>query len=360
MLPARARATGPTVFSRLGCIGGRRLGRGRDLRGRRPLRDGARHSHGRVSAARLRRHVRRHGACRPTGDDPSAPSVTADEVQPLPAEEQPDSVTPLASDPRPEDGRPDIPRVQLFDRTTDEWVEFPPLVLSRSYRIPTPSATSILRARSWFGSSCARGHHRRIHLRSAARGHDQMTDAIEVRRPRQAIRQHARGGRRRPEHRAGEIFGLVGPNGAGKTTTLRMLSTLIEPSAGTAPICGLDIRRDPRSVRRVIGYMPDSFGVYDDMRVSEYLDFFARFYVIPAARRRQIVADLLALVDLTSSVTSTFTRSVEGCSSGSASLTPSFTIRACCCSMSRPRGWIRALGPSSATRARTQSWARRL
>jgi len=99
---------------------------------------------------------------------------------------------------------------------------------------------------------------------------------------------------------AGEIFGLVGPNGAGKTTTLRMLATLIEPTAGTALICGLDIRREPGSVRRVIGYMPDSFGVYDDMRVSEYLDFFARFYVIPAARRRQIVSDLLALVDLTS------------------------------------------------------------
>jgi ABC-2 type transport system ATP-binding protein len=98
----------------------------------------------------------------------------------------------------------------------------------------------------------------------------------------------------------GEIFGLVGPNGAGKTTTLRMLATLIEPSAGEAQICGLDIRRQPNSVRRVIGYMPDTFGVYDDMRVWEYLDFFAQFYVIPTPQRRQIVADLLDLVDLTS------------------------------------------------------------
>ena len=98
----------------------------------------------------------------------------------------------------------------------------------------------------------------------------------------------------------GEIFGLVGPNGAGKTTTIRMLATLIEPSAGQAQICGFDIRAQPNSVRRVIGYMPDTFGVYDDMRVWEYLDFFAQFYVIPSAQRRQVVADLLELVELTS------------------------------------------------------------
>lgn len=97
----------------------------------------------------------------------------------------------------------------------------------------------------------------------------------------------------------GEIFGLVGPNGAGKTTTLRMLATLLEPSAGEAHIWGLDVRRQPNSVRRIIGYMPDTFGVYDDMRVAEYLDFFARMYVLPAARRRTVVKDLLELVDLT-------------------------------------------------------------
>jgi ABC-2 type transport system ATP-binding protein len=65
----------------------------------------------------------------------------------------------------------------------------------------------------------------------------------------------------------GEIFGLVGPNGAGKTTTLKMLATLLTPSAGDAEIGGHSIRRDPDSVRAVIGYMPDTFGVYDDMRV---------------------------------------------------------------------------------------------
>ena len=99
---------------------------------------------------------------------------------------------------------------------------------------------------------------------------------------------------------SGEIFGLVGPNGAGKTTTMRMLATLLEPSAGEARVCGLDIIGEPNRVRRVIGYMPDTFGVYDDMRVWEYLDFFAHVYVTPAGRRRTIVGDLLDLVDLSS------------------------------------------------------------
>jgi ABC-2 type transport system ATP-binding protein len=96
----------------------------------------------------------------------------------------------------------------------------------------------------------------------------------------------------------GEIFGLVGPNGAGKTTTLRILATLLAPSAGDAEIAGHSVRRDPAAVRHVIGFMPDVFGVYDDMKVWEYLDFFARCYGIPAARRRQMIGDLLDLVDL--------------------------------------------------------------
>jgi len=96
----------------------------------------------------------------------------------------------------------------------------------------------------------------------------------------------------------GEIFGLVGPNGAGKTTTLRMLATLLVPSDGDARILGHSVRREPDTVRRLIGYMPDTFGVYDDMRVWEYLDFFARCHGIPAARRKRLVGDLLELVDL--------------------------------------------------------------
>jgi len=97
---------------------------------------------------------------------------------------------------------------------------------------------------------------------------------------------------------AGEIFGLVGPNGAGKTTILRILATLLEPTSGDAEIAGLSVRRNPNEVRRVLGFMPDVFGVYDDMKVWEYLDFFARCYGIPAARRRQMISDLLELVDL--------------------------------------------------------------
>ncbi len=96
----------------------------------------------------------------------------------------------------------------------------------------------------------------------------------------------------------GEIFGLVGPNGAGKTTTLRMLATLLQPSSGDAEIDGWSVTRNPDQVRRVLGFMPDVFGVYDDMKVWEYLDFFARCYGLPAAGRRRMVADLLELVDL--------------------------------------------------------------
>jgi len=96
----------------------------------------------------------------------------------------------------------------------------------------------------------------------------------------------------------GEIFGLVGPNGAGKTTTLRILATLLAPTSGQAEVAGIDVRRNPDAARRVLGFMPDVFGVYDDMKVWEYLDFFARCYGIPAARRRRMIGDLLDLVDL--------------------------------------------------------------
>jgi ABC-2 type transport system ATP-binding protein len=97
---------------------------------------------------------------------------------------------------------------------------------------------------------------------------------------------------------AGEIFGLVGPNGAGKTTTLRILATLIRPDGGDGHIAGFSLARQPNDVRRVIGFMPDSFGVYDEMKVWEYLDFFARCYGIAPAKRRRAIGDLLELVDL--------------------------------------------------------------
>jgi ABC-2 type transport system ATP-binding protein len=96
----------------------------------------------------------------------------------------------------------------------------------------------------------------------------------------------------------GEIFGLVGPNGAGKTTTLRILATLLTATTGHAEVAGIDVRRNPDAARRVLGFMPDVFGVYDDMKVWEYLDFFARCYGIPGPRRRRMIGDLLELVDL--------------------------------------------------------------
>ena len=96
----------------------------------------------------------------------------------------------------------------------------------------------------------------------------------------------------------GEIFGLVGPNGAGKTTTLRILATLLRPTLGEAFVAGHSVTRNPDDVRRVLGFMPDSFGVYDDMKVWEYLDFFARCFGIGPAKRKRMIGDLLELVDL--------------------------------------------------------------
>ena len=97
---------------------------------------------------------------------------------------------------------------------------------------------------------------------------------------------------------AGSIYGFVGPNGAGKTTTMRVLTTLTRPTEGQAWIAGHSVMEEPRAVRRTIGYMPDEFGVYDDMRVWEYLDFFAACYDIPENERKRLIDDLLELVDL--------------------------------------------------------------
>ena len=97
----------------------------------------------------------------------------------------------------------------------------------------------------------------------------------------------------------GAIYGFVGPNGAGKTTTMRMLTTLLQPTSGEAWVAGCSTTKDARGVRRAIGYMPDFFGVYDDMKVWEYLDFFAACYEIPEVTRTGLITDLLELVDLT-------------------------------------------------------------
>ncbi|WP_418791925.1 ATP-binding cassette domain-containing protein [Phosphitispora sp. TUW77] len=96
----------------------------------------------------------------------------------------------------------------------------------------------------------------------------------------------------------GSIFGFVGPNGAGKTTTMKIMATLLTPTAGQAYIDDIDVIRHPQKVRQLIGYMPDFFGVYDRLKVTEYLDFYASCYRIAVDRRRNIIADLLELVDL--------------------------------------------------------------
>jgi ABC-2 type transport system ATP-binding protein len=97
----------------------------------------------------------------------------------------------------------------------------------------------------------------------------------------------------------GDVFGFIGPNGAGKSTTIRFLATLLRPTDGEGIIAGHSVTRDPLGVRRVIGYMPDNFGVYDGMKVWEFLDFFAVAYQVPRARRRQVINDVLELLDLT-------------------------------------------------------------
>ncbi len=96
----------------------------------------------------------------------------------------------------------------------------------------------------------------------------------------------------------GEIFGFIGPNGAGKTTTIRILATLLEPTSGEALIDGASVMDDAEEVRRMIGYMPDHFGVYEGINVAEYLDFFAAAYRIPRERRRKVVDDVMQLTDL--------------------------------------------------------------
>jgi ABC-2 type transport system ATP-binding protein len=96
----------------------------------------------------------------------------------------------------------------------------------------------------------------------------------------------------------GDLFGYIGPNGSGKTTTMRILATLLQPSWGEAYVCGHSIYTNPKEIRRMIGYMPDFFGVYDDMKVIEYLEFFAAAYRIKGPRRRKICDEVLDLVDL--------------------------------------------------------------
>ncbi len=96
----------------------------------------------------------------------------------------------------------------------------------------------------------------------------------------------------------GDVYGFIGPNGAGKTTTMRILATLLNPTWGEATVCGYSIYNGAKDIRRLMGYMPDFFGVYDDMKVIEYLEFFAAAYRIKGAERRRKCEQVLELVDL--------------------------------------------------------------
>jgi ABC-2 type transport system ATP-binding protein len=98
---------------------------------------------------------------------------------------------------------------------------------------------------------------------------------------------------------AGEMFGFIGPNGAGKSTTMRFLATLLKATRGEGMVNGHSVTKDPMGVRQSVGYMPDNFGVYDGMRVWEFLDFFAVAYRIPRSKRKQVISDVLELLDLT-------------------------------------------------------------
>ncbi|MCR9293990.1 MAG: ABC transporter ATP-binding protein [bacterium] len=97
---------------------------------------------------------------------------------------------------------------------------------------------------------------------------------------------------------AGEMFGFIGPNGAGKSTTIRYLATLLKASRGDGLVNGHSVNKDPMAVRQSIGYMPDDFGVYDGMKVWEFLDFFAVAYKIGRSQRKQVIMDVLELLDL--------------------------------------------------------------
>lgn len=131
----------------------------------------------------------------------------------------------------------------------------------------------------------------------------------------------------------GDVFGFIGPNGAGKTTTIRFLATLLKPTAGQGWINGYSVTQQIDQVKRSIGFMPDTFGVYDGMKVWEFLDFFATAYGLPRSKRRALIDDVLDLVDLTSKRDTL----VNGLSRGMPTRSASSGIRSTIRPRTRPR-----------------------
>ncbi|TWT57468.1 putative ABC transporter ATP-binding protein YbhF [Thalassoglobus neptunius] len=102
----------------------------------------------------------------------------------------------------------------------------------------------------------------------------------------------------------GEVFGFIGPNGAGKSSTIRVLATLQKKFTGQVCVNGIEVRENPDRIREMIGFMPDFFGVYEDLTAREYLHFFAAAYRLPKDRRHSTVSDVLELTDLTHKIDS--------------------------------------------------------
>jgi ABC-2 type transport system ATP-binding protein len=221
-------------------------------------------------------------------------------LMPLPMGEQPDQAEPAGTAPTSPSGPPSeqLPRIQLYERLASRWVEFEALQRSN---LPDRQSRAVLRHLGKPARPVRRSDLngvRGIHVPRPPRRGRPVTAALVANgfRKRYGLTVVIPGIDLTVER--GAVFGLVGRNGAGKTTFLRMLATALPASGGDALICDYSVRWEPARVRRVIGYMPDTFGVYDDMRAWEYLDFFARCQGLPPSARRRVVGDLLDLVDL--------------------------------------------------------------
>jgi len=159
---------------------------------------------------------------------------------------------------------------------------------------------------------------------------------------------------------AGSVFGLIGPNGAGKSTTFAILASILSPTAGRAEVAGFDPSVDPRSVRRHLGYMPDVLGVYDNLRVDEYLEFFAAAHEVRRSSWPGLVDGLLELVGLEVKREAMVESLSRGMKQRLASPGPSSTTRRCWCSTSRHPASTPGPGWSCARSwASSGPWARR-